>query len=100
MGADINLTLPTLGESNDFFVVAFIDPPNVVPSACSKVTTIGRDKFYSIRRVASSDVVEMLINTCTICFFKFSLVYKILVSTYIAHNAIVFKTWSLGMCLH
>ena len=74
MGTDVNLILPKLGESYDFYVVAFSDAPNVLPSACSKVTTIGLSKFYSIRRAGSSSVVvEMLLYACTICSSSFHL---------------------------
>ena len=78
MGTDINLTLPTQGESYDIFVEAFSDTPNALPK---KFATIGPGKLYSLDRVASSFVVvvvvvvvvEMLLYTCTIYSSSFHL---------------------------
>ena len=74
MGTDINLTLSTQGDSYGFFVVAFSDTPKCV---AQKVATIGLGKVYFLDRLASSSVVivvvEMLLDTCTICSSSYHL---------------------------
>ena len=52
----VNMTLPTVGATYDFFVVAFSDEPNTLPSAHSSITSIELCEFYCIKRVSSYSV--------------------------------------------
>ena len=51
----VNLTLPALGDSYDFFLVAFIDAPNA----------LALGKFYFIENLTSSSVVQVFTCLCT-----------------------------------
>ena len=44
----INVTLPTLGVKYDFFVVAFSDADNTLPSAHSNNTTVDLSEFICL----------------------------------------------------
>ena len=47
----INVTMPTLGLTYEFFVVAFSDGPNSLPSKRSDVITIELSEFNSFKHI-------------------------------------------------